>query len=112
MKLGTLCSFHHPCMHAGKPALGSALTAPLQHFLMRCCRLSLTFFGLVPKGCSSSECGDYKEQATMAGGSGNITALVSYPRPGRYIVRLQVSPGGSYLGSAMPGDQPPMLPPR
>ena len=44
----------------------------------------------MPKGCSSSECGDYSAQVTMAGGAGNITALVSYPRPGRYIVRLQV----------------------
>ena len=54
-------------------------------------RLSLTFFGLADPACTAAECGVLAVQnASLGAGRISIAATVQYPRPGRYIVRVQV----------------------
>lgn len=56
--------------------------------------MRLTLFGLVPEGCVAAECGDRVVGAPLAapGQPASVLAAVSYPKAGRYIVRVEVSP--------------------
>jgi hypothetical protein len=58
------------------------------------CRVRLTFFGLVPQGCVAAECGDWvvePEAPFAAGQPVSLAVNATYPRAGRYIVRVEVS---------------------
>lgn len=57
-------------------------------------RVSLTFYGLPPGNCTAEQCGDLEVAATVpaAQGPAALASTVSYPRPGRYVVRAQASP--------------------
>lgn len=61
------------------------------------CRLRATFFGLAPEGCTAAECGDRTVEAPVApaGQAAQLTATVAYPKPGRYVVRVEVRRGGA-----------------
>ena len=55
-------------------------------------RLRATLFGLAPEGCTAAECGDRVLEAAVApaGQPAQLTASVAYPKPGRYVVRVEV----------------------
>lgn len=55
-------------------------------------RLRATFFGLAPEGCTAAECGDRVLEAAVApaGQPAQLAASVAYPKPGRYVVRVEV----------------------
>lgn len=55
-------------------------------------RLRITFFGLAPEGCTAAECGDRVLEAAVspAGQPAQLVASVAYPKPGRYVVRVEV----------------------
>lgn len=55
-------------------------------------RLRATFFGLAPEGCTAAECGDRVIEAAIAppGQPAQLAASVAYPKPGRYVVRIEV----------------------
>jgi hypothetical protein len=57
-------------------------------------QLEVTVYGVPPEDCSKTTCGD-ATFSTVGGSSGKaqLTAKVSFPLPGRYIVRARVSDG-------------------
>lgn len=69
-------------------------------------RVRVTFFGVPAVGCSSSGCDNHVLQvdgSSSTGASSSIvTAITSYRRPGRYIVRVEATDfKGGYLTSDM-----------
>ena len=72
-------------------------------------RLRLVFFGLPPLGCTAAECGDLTLESPARGAPGqpaHLEASATYPKAGRYIVRIEVGvgvtlwlcPGGCIVG--------------
>lgn len=83
-----------PLRRETRPLLRCHTSLPPSLPSSRCCRLSVTFFGLVPPSCNATECGDLQASATGDDSQGSsLTTSVRYPYPGRYVIRARASDG-------------------
>ena len=79
----------------GQPASGLPMHTPasLHPICNHRRRVRATFYGLVPEGCTASECGDRVVEAPApapAGQPATLALTATYPKSGRFIVRVEV----------------------